>query len=146
MAHKGKFQPRNPSKYLGDPSTIVYRSSWELKFMIWLDGHSSVLGWSSEELVIPYLSPIDNRVHRYFPDFVVKKKTPEGRTETVVIEIKPKKETSPPKVINKPNKRYITEVMKWGINSAKWKACDNYCKDRGYKFQILTEIELGIVF
>lgn len=146
MAYKGKFQPRNPSKYLGDPTNIVYRSRWELKFMVWLDTHSNVVQWGSEELVIPYRSPIDNRIHRYFPDFIVKKKTPDGRVETVVIEIKPKKETSPPTVINKPNKRYINEVYKWGVNSAKWEACGNYCKDRGWKFEILTEHELGITF
>lgn len=146
MAYKGKFRPLNPQKYLGDPTNIVYRSRWELKFMMWLDSHSSVVQWGSEELIIPYRSPIDNRIHRYFPDFIVKKKNTQGNLDTVVIEIKPKAQTSPPKVINKPNKRYINEVMTWGINEAKWKAAGDYCKDRGWKFQILTEKELGINF
>ena len=147
MAYKGKFQPRNPQKYLGDPTNIIYRSGWELKFMGWLDNHPGVVQWGSEELIIPYRSPIDGRIHRYFPDFTVKKKTPEGKIETVIVEIKPKAQCAPPKVQSgKPNKRYITEVQTWGINSSKWEAAINYCKDRGWKFEILTEIELGITF
>lgn len=146
MAYKGKYRPKNPSKYLGDPTNIIYRSRWELKFMMYLDSHPNVVQWGSEELVIPYRSPIDNRMHRYFPDFIVKKKNPNGMVETVVVEIKPKKETRPPEVINKPNKRYINEVMTWGKNSAKWKAATEFCKDRGWKFEILTEDHLGIKF
>jgi hypothetical protein len=146
MAYKGKFQPRNPQKYLGDPTNIVYRSSWELKFMGWLDDHPGVLQWGSEELIIPYRSPIDNRIHRYFPDFIIKKKTQDGKIDTVIVEIKPSAQTRPPVVINKPNKRYINEVMTWGVNEAKWNAATNYCKDRGWKFEIITEIELNIKF
>jgi len=115
--------------------------------MGWLDSHPGLLQWGSEELIIPYRSPIDGRIHRYFPDFTVKKKAPDGKIETVVVEIKPKAQTAPPKVQSgKPNKRYINEVATWGINSSKWEAATNYCKDRGWKFEILTEIELGITF
>jgi hypothetical protein len=146
MAYKGKFQPRNPQKYLGDPSNIIYRSRWELKFMRWLDNHPGVLQWGSEELVIPYRSPIDGRVHRYFPDFIIKKKTPDGKVDTVIVEIKPFAQTKPPTVQAKATKRYITEVQNWGINSSKWEAAVNYCKDRGWKFEIITEKELGITF
>ena len=146
MAYKGKFQPRNPQKYLGDPSNIVYRSRWELKFMGWLDNHSGVVQWGSEELIIPYRSPIDGRIHRYFPDFIIKKKTQDGKIDTVVVEIKPKAQTKPPSIQSKATKRYITEVQTWGINSSKWDAAVNYCKDRGWKFEIITEIELGIKF
>jgi hypothetical protein len=147
MAYKGKFQPRNPQKYLGDPTNIVYRSRWELKFMGWLDNHPGVLQWGSEELIIPYRSPIDNRIHRYFPDFIIKKKTQDGKVDTVIVEIKPFAQTKPPTVqTGKPNKRYINEVATWGINSSKWNAANNYCKDRGWKFEIITEHELGIKF
>lgn len=146
MAYKGKFQPRNPQKYLGDPTNIVYRSRWELVFMGWLDDHPGVLQWGSEELIIPYRSPIDNRIHRYFPDFIIKKKSQDGKIDTVVVEIKPKAQCSPPKIQTKANKRYITEVQTWGINSSKWEAATNYCKDRGWKFEIITEVELGIKF
>ena len=146
MAYKGKFQPRNPQKYLGDPSNIIYRSRWELKFMGWLDSHPGVLQWGSEELIIPYRSPIDNRVHRYFPDFIIKKKTQDGKVDTVVVEIKPYAQPKPPSIQTKATKRYITEVQTWGINSSKWEAATNYCKDRGWKFEIITEHELGIKF
>jgi hypothetical protein len=114
--------------------------------MRWLDNHPGVLQWGSEELVIPYRSPIDGRVHRYFPDFIIKKKTPDGKVDTVIVEIKPFAQTKPPTVQAKATKRYITEVQNWGINSSKWEAAVNYCKDRGWKFEIITEKELGITF
>jgi hypothetical protein len=115
--------------------------------MGWLDDHPGVLQWGSEELIIPYRSPIDNRIHRYFPDFIIKKKTQDGKIDTVVVEIKPHAQTKPPMVqTGKPNKRYINEVATWGINSSKWEAAGNYCKDRGWKFEIITEHELGITF
>lgn len=141
---QGKFKPKNPVKYKGDPTTIVYRSSWELHFMSYLDTHQDVLLWSSEELIIPYRSPIDNKIHRYFPDFQVKKQGRDGVIETVVVEIKPAKETKPPAVQNKPTKRYLREVYTWGINSAKWAAAQEFCRDRKWKFVIMTEKDLGI--
>lgn len=146
MSYKGFFKPRNPSKYKGDPSNIVYRSRWELKFMSYLDAHIDVIEWSSEEHVIPYRSPIDNKIHRYFPDFFVKKKNIQGVVESLIIEIKPAKETRPPVVQSKPTKQYLREVYTWGINSAKWEAATQYCKDRKWKFVIMTEKELGIKF
>ena len=146
MSYKGHFKPRNPSKYRGDPSNIVYRSRWELKFMGYLDAHTDVLEWASEEFSIPYRSPIDGKIHRYFPDFQVKKKGRDGMIETVVVEIKPAKETKPPVVLAKPTKRYLQEVYTWGVNSSKWKAAEEYCKDRKWKFIIMTEHDLGIKF
>ena len=146
MSYKGFFKPRNPSKYKGDPSNIIYRSRWELKFMGYLDAHKDVLEWSSEELSIPYRSPMDGRVHRYFPDFIVKKVDVNNITETVVVEIKPAKETKPPAVQSKPTKQYLREVYTWGINSAKWEAAKSFCKDRNWKFIIMTEYDLGIKF
>ena len=84
--YKGKFIPRNPSKYLGDPTSIVYRSSYELKFMNWCDLNSSIIGWNSEEIAIPYRSPIDNKVHRYFVDFYMEVKSETGK-ERYLIEV-----------------------------------------------------------
>ena len=141
---KGKYKPKNPAKYKGDPRMIVYRSSWELKFMGYVDDHKEVIEWSSEEFSIPYRSPIDGKIHRYFPDFFVKKKTAQGTIESFVIEIKPYKETIAPKVQSKPTKQYLREVYTWGINQAKWKAAEEYCKDRMWKFVKMTEYELGI--
>jgi len=141
---KGKYKPKNPAKYKGDPRTIVYRSSWELKFMGYVDDHNEIIEWSSEEFSIPYRSPIDGKVHRYFPDFFIKKKTAQGTTESFVVEIKPYKETIAPKVQSKPTKQYLREVYTWGINQAKWKAAEEYCKDRMWKFVKMTEYDLGI--
>lgn len=144
MSYKGYFKPRNPSKYMGDPTTIIYRSSWELKLMRYLDSHSDVIKWASEEFSIPYVSPIDGKVHRYFPDFLVKKRNPNRVIETLVIEVKPKIQTTAPTVQKKANKRYIREVYTWGVNSAKWEAAKRYCDHREWKFVIMTEKELGI--
>lgn len=145
MSYKGLFRPRNPSKYKGDPTNIIYRSSWELKLMIYLDRHPDVLHWSSEEICIPYKSPIDNRVHRYFPDFYVKKKNSTGIVETLLIEVKPQKQVLPPEVKSNKSKRYLEEVKTFGINSAKWKAAKDFCESRKWKFLIMTEKELGII-
>ena len=144
--NKGNFKPKNPQKYKGNPTEIVYRSSWELKLMLYLDDHKDVLTWGSEEIIIPYRSPIDGKIHRYFPDFIVTKINNEGKKETALIEVKPAKQTSPPKKQEKMTSRYITEVKTWGVNEAKWKAALNFCKDRGWSFHIFTEKELGIKF
>jgi len=150
MAYRGVFKARNPGKYKGDYNNIVYRSRWELKLMMHLDEHPDVLEWSSEEVVIPYMSPIDGKRHRYFVDFFVKKKNRGGAIESVLIEVKPLAQTRPPEVKiskgQKPTRRYINEVMTWGVNEAKWRAATQYCEDRGWKFIIMTEKELGITF
>lgn len=146
MSYKGYFKPRNPSKYRGNPSNIIYRSSWELKLMMWLDHHDDVLEWSSEEFFIPYRNPIDGRVHRYFPDFYVKRKGSDGKIETMVIEVKPESQTREPKKQERKTRKYINEVVAWGINTSKWKAAEEYCLDRGWKFKILTERELDIKY
>ena len=146
MAYQGKFKPQNPSKYLGDPTNIVYRSHWELRLMSYLDKHPNVTKWASEEVVIPYKSPIDGRYHRYFPDFYVEQINKDNKKEKVLIEVKPKYQTVPPVVQSgkKPTRRYITEVQTWGVNKAKWEAASEFCKDKGWKFQIMHEEHLGI--
>jgi hypothetical protein len=140
---QGKFKPQNPNKYKGDPSNIIYRSSWEMSFMMNLDKSSNVIWWQSEEIVIPYISPIDNKPHRYFPDFLVK--TNKG---TMLIEIKPSSQTKPPMIVEgkKKTQKYVREVFQWGVNEAKWKYAKEYCKDRGWSFLVITEKELGIAW
>tara|TARA_Y100001963_G_scaffold125739_1_gene177603 strand:- start:3201 stop:3635 length:435 start_codon:yes stop_codon:yes gene_type:complete len=144
MSYKGKFSPRNRKKYKGNASDIVYRSLWELKFMTYCDSNKNIITWSSEEIVIPYRSPIDNRIHRYFPDFYVKYKNTEGKVLEKVIEVKPAKEVKEPKKQRARTKKYVTEVMKYAKNYAKWEAAEDFCKDRRWEFQILTEKELGV--
>ena len=141
MAYKGKFSPVNPQKYRGDYRNIIYRSSWECKAMSRLDLNPNVLEWSSEELCIPYTSPVDNRKHRYFPDFLVKMRTIDGSIKTLLIEVKPEKESRPPKVRSRVTKQYIYEVTTWGVNRAKWKAAIEYCKDRKWEFVVMASTD-----
>lgn len=144
MAYSGYFRPKNPKKYVGDPTNIIYRSSWEARVMTWLDMNPSIISWASEELVIPYISPVDKRYHRYFPDFLVKVKTQSGATKTMILEIKPKKQAMEPAKKKRVTKQYLHEVMTWGVNQAKWKAAEEYALDRGWEFKVLTEEHLGL--
>lgn len=139
---QGFFSPRFPKKYIGDPTNIVYRSGWEKRVMQTLDENSNVLRWASEEIVVPYISPIDNRPHRYFVDFYVEARAPDGSIKKMLIEVKPASQTQPPKSPKRKTKRYISEVMTYGVNEAKWKAAREFCKDKGWEFQIITEAEL----
>ena len=122
MAYKGKYRPTRPYKYKGDPTKIIYRSLWERKFMQYCDSTTNVLEWGSEEIALPYRSPIDNKVHRYFPDFYIKVKENTGQIKRYIIEIKPKKQTIAPKVQKKKTKGYVYEVYEYARNQAKWKA------------------------
>ena len=144
MSYKGKYQPTNPKKYKGDPTNIVYRSLWERTFMKYCDTNENILEWFSEEIAVPYRSPIDNKIHRYFPDFYIKVKESNGSIKKYIIEIKPKKQTVEPIPQKRKTKGYIYEVYEYAKNQAKWKAAEEFCKDRGYEFKILTEQDLGI--
>jgi di/tripeptidase len=141
---KGKFSPKNIHKYRGDYKKIIYRSSWELKFMKYCDEKDYVLEWGSEEIVIPYRSPLDNRIHRYFVDFYVKIKDSNNNINKYLIEIKPKKQTQEPKIPKRKTKSYIYEVTEYVKNQAKWSAAENFCLDRKWKFMILTEDNLKV--
>lgn len=144
MSYKGKYKPSYPEKYKGDPTNIVYRSLWERKFMVYCDTKETILEWSSEEKCIPYRSPVDNRVHRYFPDFIIKVKESNGSIKKYVIEIKPKRQTAPPPRPQRQTKKYLYEAYEYAKNQAKWEAAKEWCADRGYEFKVLTENELGI--
>lgn len=143
MSYKGRFHPKNPKKYAGDANNIIWRSTWEQKVMQWLDLNESVIYWSSEELIIKYLSPVDNKVHRYFPDFIVKVKKKDGLVATYVLEVKPEYQTKAP-TQKKKTKKFLQESITFAINQAKWKAADEFCKDRGWEFKVITEKDLGI--
>ena len=98
MSYKGKYQPSYPKKYKGDPKNIVYRSLWERKFMVYCDKNENILEWGSEEIIVPYRSPVDNKYHRYFPDFYIKVRESTGKIKKMIIEIKPFKQCIEPKV------------------------------------------------
>lgn len=141
---QGKYKLRNVEKYIGDSTNVIYRSSWELKFLNWCDNNPNVISFSSEEIIIPYKSPVDGKYHRYFVDFMVKIRTKDDVTKTYLVEIKPKKQTMPPEQKKRITKQYITEVATWGVNQSKWKAASEYCLDRGWEFKILTEKDLNM--
>lgn len=143
MAYKGKYTPKHPEKYKGDPTNIIWRSTWEVRVMKQLDENPNVLWWGSEELFIRYYSPIDNKIHRYFPDFVVKVKKKDDTVMTYLIEVKPEAQTKPPKQ-KKKTRRYLEESKTYIINQSKWKAATEFCKEHGWQFKILTEKDLGI--
>tara|TARA_Y100000996_G_scaffold390952_1_gene352576 strand:- start:837 stop:1277 length:441 start_codon:yes stop_codon:yes gene_type:complete len=143
-SYKGKYYPTHPEKYKGDPTGIVYRSLWERKFMVYCDKNTNVLEWASEEIAIPYRSPVDNKVHRYFPDFYMKVKETGGQVKRYIIEVKPLKQTTPPKKPKSQTKAYIREAYEYAKNQAKWKVAREYCKDRMWEFKVVTEKELGI--
>ena len=144
MSYKGKYYPSFPRKYKGDPTNIIYRSLWERKFMVYCDKNQNILEWASEEIAIPYRSPIDNRVHRYFPDFYMKVKETNGKIKNYVIEVKPAKQTKPPAKPKIQTKGYIREAYEYARNQAKWKMAKEYCADRQWEFKVVTEKELGI--
>lgn len=135
MSYRGKFFPKNPAKYRGNIENIVYRSLWERQVFRWLDEHSNVRTWSSEEVIVPYRCKTDGKMHRYFVD--IKFELTDGRV--FLVEIKPKKETVPPKNPGKKTKKYITEVMTYAKNISKWEAATDYAKDRGWQFEIWNE-------
>jgi hypothetical protein len=141
MAYKGFFKPRNHSKYIGDPTKIMYRSMWERKFMKFCDENTNVIRWASEEVVIPYVSPVDKKPHRYFVDFLVEIKTPEG-IKTWLVEIKPLKQCKQPEKKSRVTRTYISEVKTWLVNSAKWEAAKRVSQAKGWEFKILTEQDL----
>jgi hypothetical protein len=142
MSYKGWFKPKNPKKYNGDANNIIYRSSWELRVMKYLDENPRVIWWASEELPIPYVSPVDNRVHRYFPDFIAKVKQ-EDKETTLVLEVKPFKQTQQPTQARR-TKRFIQETVTYAVNQQKWKAAEMFCKEHGWQFKLITEKELGL--
>lgn len=144
MAYSGRFIPTNPKKYNGDVNNIIWRSTWEQQVMRWLDMSENVIWWSSEELPIRYYNPIDNKIHRYFPDFIVKVRKKNGLVQTYVIEVKPEYQTRQPQQ-KKKTKKFINESMTYVINQSKWKAANEFCKDHGWEFKVLTEKDLGIL-
>jgi hypothetical protein len=141
---QGFFKPLNPKKYKGDVHNIVYRSSWELKLYSILDNREDILEWSSEEIVIPYISPKDNRRHRYFPDVLIRLKDENGNIKTTLIEIKPLSQTLPPIKKSRLTKGFINEVMTYAVNMAKFEAAKSYCEKKGWDFKVMTEVDLGI--
>jgi len=142
QTQKGRYFIKNPAKYEGDSGNVIFRSSWEKRFMIFLDLHDSVVSWSSEEVVVPYFWEVDGKHHRYYPDFVVTMKTTTGIVR-MMIEVKPYAQTIEPKQTpRKRQKTLLLEVETYTKNLAKWRAAEKFCKGKGWLFRLITEKEL----
>ena len=137
---KGFFKPKNVKKYKGNAKNIVYRSSWELSYMMKLDADPNVVAWMSEEFFIPYTDKATGRFGHYYPDFWVKKK--DGKV--FVIEIKPHAQVKEPKRGKKSQRVFLNEVLTYGKNQGKWESAKRYCDKKGWEFVILTEKELKL--
>jgi hypothetical protein len=142
--HQGRFNPRNPEKYKGDIRNIIYRSSWELKFLQWCDRNDRILEYGSEEFFIPYLDTTTGKVRRYFPDAYIKIEDNNGNIKKFIIEIKPFRQTQPPVPGKKKQRTLITEALAYEKNLAKWEAARQWCADRRIEFMLVTERELGL--
>ena len=139
MTYKGSYFPTNPKKYKGNPNQIIYRSLWERKVMFYCDKNDAIIEWGSEEVIVPYISPWDGKLHRYFPDFYMKVRQADGSTKKFIVEVKPKAQTKEPvKNPKRKTRKWFGEVKNWGINQAKWKSAQEYCKDQGMEFKIFT--------
>ena len=134
MPYSGKYRVKNKKKYNGDPSKVVYRSHWEKQVFKWCDDNKGILEWNSEEVVVPYRCKTDGKVHRYFVDLFIRTKT-----GIYCVEIKPKKQTVPPKKPRIKTKRYLKEVMTYVKNRSKWETAEMYCDLKGWEFQIWDE-------
>lgn len=141
--YKGIFTPKNPKKYIGNVDNIVFRSLWEKQVMEYLDGNPAVITWGSEEVPIPYISPIDNKPHRYFPDFIARIRG-ENAEKVMILEVKPKAQTKPPKPQNQITKRFLTEMMTYQVNKTKFEAAEQFCAKQGWEFSIITEDDLKL--
>jgi hypothetical protein len=143
----GLFKPKNPQKYIGELNNIIYRSSYEYKFMVYCDMNINILKWSSEPIAIPYISILDNKVHKYFIDFWI-----ETKDKKILVEIKPYKQTLKPilkenyNYTRKQIENYNYELKEYMLNLSKWKAAKEFAASKNFDFWIITENELKKLF
>lgn len=136
---QGRYRVKNVNKYIGDPSKVVYRSSWELDMHKFFDNNVNVIKWGSEIVAIPYIKPTDGRIHKYFVDYYVEYVNTSGEIIKELIELKPKSQTRAPSGKRKSN---LYEQVQYAVNVAKWAAATEWCRTRGIKFRIVTERSL----
>lgn len=140
---QGIYKPKHPEKYVGDATKIIFRSSLELRYIKYFDENPNILRWGSEEIQIPYISPKDGRMHRYFPDFIVESLGKDGKKRKFIFEIKPKQQTIAP-TGNPKSRKFLREALTYSINSAKWHFADKYAKKHNAQFVVLTEDQIKI--
>jgi len=142
MSYKGKYVVNDTSKYVGDSTKVIYRSLWERRFMVYCDTNDKILKWASETVIVPYISPVDNKPHKYYVDFIIEYVGKNKETLVSLIEIKPKKQCKCPPKRKKVTRSYLNEMKTWEVNKSKWKYAKEYAKQRGWTFKILTENDL----
>jgi len=140
----GKYRVQNKEKYVADLQECEYRSSWELRYMKYLDRQPNVLEWGSENVIIPYYNPVEKKTRRYFVDFYAKVRTKDGLIKKYIIEIKPFSQCNPPKKQKRISNKYRNAIRTYIRNQAKWKAAKKWAERRGWEFLVITEKELGI--
>jgi TnsA endonuclease N terminal len=136
---QGLYVPKNPEKYVGDVTKIRYMSSWELELHKFFDNNTKILRWSSESIAIPYIKPTDGRIHKYYPDYWIEYVNRDGKIVREIIECKPRSQTRQPRKQRGTGKTSIYESLQFAVNSAKWAAAIEWCKQRGFEFRIVTE-------
>lgn len=144
--YQGFFKPKNSEKYIGDINNIIYRSYYELKFLRWCDSNPNILQYASEEIIIPYFDISTGKVKRYFPDFYVIMKEKNNEIKKYIIEIKPYRQTQPPKKGKKSSKNYLYEAKQYERNQCKWEAAKEFCRKNNLSFKLITEKELNIKY
>lgn len=141
---QGVYGSLNPKKYKGS-LPIIYRSSLEKKIFYLLDTNKNIIQWGSESIVVPYVSPVDNKIHRYFVDLYFKYKDSNNNIVNYLVEIKPFKQTlRPVKTPRKRQKTFLTESYQWAVNQAKWEAATQWANKKGYVFKVITEKDMNI--
>ena len=135
MSYKGRYTIKNPDKYAGDAKKVIYRSLWERNAFRWCENNPKVKLWNSEEVVVPYVSTVDKKLHRYYVDLLIQMED----KKTYLVEIKPKKETQPPKKRSRKTKKYVNEQLTYIKNNDKWEAANKFAEHNGWKFQVWTE-------
>jgi hypothetical protein len=139
---KKPYPLKNPQKYIGDPSKLLYKSSWEERAFYVCDNNPNVLEWGYEIIDIPYIAPTRNGGQRnrvYKPDLYVVTQN-NGVVKKKLIEIKPYKQTVKPRS-RKPRTR-LYEEHTFIINELKWSAAKQWCKARNIEFVLSTEREM----
>ena len=132
---QGSFDVANPQKFIGGKAPY-YRSSWELAFMRMCDSHPNITKWASENVKIPYRSPVDGKYHNYVPDFMIQYQDKDGTEHVELIEIKPANQTT------LENARSRGQAIQTHINAAKWTAAQEWCKRKGIRFKVINEDQI----
>ena len=133
---KGVYTIKNPGKYIGTKDPI-YRSGWELTFMMFCDNNPSITEWASEPVKIPYRDPLTGKHTVYVPDFLIKYLDRNQKAHVEMIEIKPAKQ----QILEKVGKNPYDQAQ-YVKNMAKWESANAWCRSRGIRFRIINETDI----